>query len=82
MMLWWIGNAALIFVVAPAVVWLAHGVYRRTARIAELAGTIRHGGFEVAKELDELAKLLVTRDLARTARQRVARYGEALERAL
>lgn len=82
MVLWWVGNAVLLVVVAPVVVYLAHGIYRRTARIAELAATIRGGGFAVAKELEELPKLLATRDLAVVARQRVSRYGQALERAL
>lgn len=82
MALWWIGNVVLLVVVAPAVVWLAHGVYRHTVRIAELTERIRAGGGDVARDLEELPKLLVTRDLAATARQRVGRYGAALERVL
>ena len=82
MILWWIGNAVLLLVVAPVVVWLAHAVYVRTKQIAELAERIGAGGAGLAKTLDDLPALLATRDLARTARLRVTRYGQALEKAL
>ncbi|MGH9179792.1 MAG: hypothetical protein ACRD0N_14720 [Acidimicrobiales bacterium] len=81
-MLWWIANIVLLAVVAPVVVRLAHGVYRRTARIADLTARIGTGGLAVHAELKAAPELLATRDLVRTARGQVNRYGGALQRAL
>lgn len=79
MVLWWIGNAVLVAVVLPAVVVLLRGVYTKTRDIDGVTGRIEAGATGVARQLEAVPELVKTRDLAVTARQRVARYGAALE---
>lgn len=82
MTLWWIANAALLAVIFPVVVVLTRNVCRRTAQIERLAGRVLAGGLAIDRDLEALPKLVTTRDLAATARQRVGRYGAAVERLL
>lgn len=82
MTLWWIANAALVGVVFPVAVVLTRNVYRRTAEIEELAGRVLAGGLAIDRDLEAIPKLVATRDLAVVARQRVSRYGAAVERLL
>ncbi|MDQ3569931.1 MAG: hypothetical protein M3396_04760 [Actinomycetota bacterium] len=80
MILWWIANAVLLLVVAPVVVWLANKLLRPTFEIRAYADDILEHGVAVTGTLDDVPKLLTTRDLVSEARQGVARYGAALER--
>ena len=82
MTLWWIANAALVAVVFPVVVMLTRRVYRRTVQIERLAGRVLAGGLAIDRDLEAVPKLVTTRDLAVAARQRVSRYGAAVERLL
>jgi hypothetical protein len=82
MTFWWIANAALVAVVFPVVVVLTRNVYRRTAEIEKLAGRVLAGGLAIDRDLEAIPKLVATRDLAVVARQRVSRYGAAVERLL
>lgn len=80
MILWWIGNALLILVVAPIVVWLANKLLRPTFEIRAYADDILDHGVSLTGTLDSLTKLQTTRDLVSQARQGVERYGSALQR--
>lgn len=82
MILWWIGNAVLILVVAPVVVWLANKLLRPTFEIKAYANDILDHGVSLTGTLDSVPKLFTTRDLVSQARQGVERYGAALERLL
>ena len=82
MTLWWIANAVLVAVVFPVVVVLTRNVYRRTAQIEKLVGRVLAGGLAIDRDLEAVPKLVTTRDLVVTARQRVGRYGAAVERLL
>jgi hypothetical protein len=80
MILWWIGNAVLILVVAPIVVWLANKLLRPTFEIRKYADDILDHGVSLTGTLDSVPKLLTTRDLVSQAREGVERYGSALKR--
>jgi hypothetical protein len=80
MALWWVGNALLLLVVAPAVVVLLTGLLRAVRRLNRLAdGALEHG-VELAAELDGLPKLVETKNLTAETRSLVERYGGALLR--
>ncbi|MDP8975085.1 MAG: hypothetical protein M3N28_01705 [Actinomycetota bacterium] len=80
MILWWIGNAVLILVVAPIVVWLANKLLRPTFEIRAYADDILDHGVSLTGTLDSVTKLQTTRELVNQARQGVERYGSALQR--
>ncbi len=77
---WWIGNIALLVVVAPEVVLLANRVLRPTLEINTYAGDVLEHGRALAGTLDALPALDRTRDVASQARQAAERYGSALQR--
>lgn len=78
MNLWWIGNAVLLLVVAPAVIVLLHGLLRQVNRLNRLADDVLEHGVAITAELDALPKLLTTRQLADAAHGLVGRYGGAV----
>ena len=82
MILWWIGNAVLILVVAPVVIFLANKLLRPTFEIRAYADDILEHGVNITGTLDAVPKLATTRELAAQARQGAERYGTALRRLL
>jgi hypothetical protein len=80
MALWWVGNAVLLFVVAPAVVVLLTGLLRAVRRLNRLADDALEHGVQVAAELDGLPRLVETKNLTSETRGLVERYGGALLR--
>ena len=82
MVLWWIGNAVLILVVAPIVVWLANKLLRPAREILAYSNDILDHGHALTGALDALPALERTRQLSETANQSVSRYGAALQRVL
>lgn len=82
MVLWWIGNAVLLLVVVPLVVYLAHGLLRATLEIRHYANDVLDNGVTLTGTLDDVPKLVTTAELAGTARGLVGRYGAALRRLL
>lgn len=80
MALWWIGNALLLLVVAPAVVFLLTGLLRAVRRLNRLADQALEQGVQLAADLDGLPKLVETKRLTSEARNLVERYGSALLR--
>ncbi len=82
MVLWWIGNALLILVVAPVVVWLANKLLRPTFEIRAYADDILEHGVNLTGTLDDVPKLATTQQLASEARRGVERYGASLQRLL
>ena len=80
MILWWIGNAVLILVVAPVVIFLANKLLRPTFEIRAYADDILEHGVNLTGTLDAVPKLGETRQLASQAREAVTRYGAALQR--
>lgn len=78
MTLWWIGNAVLLAVVAPAVVFLLTGLLRQVMRLNKLAEGVLDHGVALSGHLDALPQLLTTRELTTAAHGLVGQYGGAL----
>lgn len=62
MVLWWIGNALLLFVVLPVVIALLNRVLAAVERIRAAADDILVHGVELTVELEDVPALLATTD--------------------
>jgi predicted small secreted protein len=62
MVLWWIGNAILLFVVVPVLVALLNRVLAALERIRGAADDILAGGVALTAALDDVPELLATTD--------------------
>jgi hypothetical protein len=62
MVLWWIGNAVLLFVVLPVVIALLNRVLAAVERIRAAADDILVHGVELTVELENVPALLATTD--------------------
>ncbi len=82
MVLWWLGNIVLIFVVAPVCLLFLNRVLRPAKEIYAYADDILDHGVKLTGTLDSVPKLYTTRDLTAAARQSASRYGAALQRIL
>jgi hypothetical protein len=60
--LWWIGNAILLFVVLPVVIALLNRVLAAVERIRAACDDILAHGVELLGEVDEVPELLATTD--------------------
>ena len=58
MVLWWIGNAILLFVVLPVVIALLNRVLAAVERIRAACDDILAGGVELLGEVDRVPELL------------------------
>ena len=82
MALWWIGNIALIAVVAPVCLLFLNRVLRPIYEIDKYADDILDHGVKLTGTLDCVPNLVRTCELSGTARLNVTRYGLALARLL
>lgn len=80
MLLWWIGNLVLLFVVVPVVLLLLNRLLRQIMEINSYANDILEHGVALTGALDAVPKLLRTRELVSTAHQVAGRYVAALQR--
>ncbi|MBN9097161.1 MAG: hypothetical protein J0I49_03480 [Pseudonocardia sp.] len=62
MVLWWIGNAVMLFVVLPVVIGLLNRVLSAVERIRAATDDILTHGVELAGELDDTPELLARTD--------------------
>jgi hypothetical protein len=62
MVLWWIGNVLLLFVVLPVVIALLNRVLAAVERIRAAADDLLVGGVELIGELDDVPALLERTD--------------------
>ena len=62
MVLWWIGNAVLLLVVFPVVVYLLNRVLAAVERIRHATDDILSGGVALIGELTEVPAALATTD--------------------
>ena len=69
MVLWWLGNIVLIFVVAPVCLLFLNRVLRPAKEIYTYADDILDHGVKLTGTLDSVPKLYQTRDLSAAARQ-------------
>ncbi|HLQ57537.1 MAG TPA: hypothetical protein VK162_25115 [Streptosporangiaceae bacterium] len=62
MVLWWIGNAILLLVILPVVIFLLNRVLAVLERIRAATDEILSGGVALAGELDGVPEALATTD--------------------
>lgn len=83
MILWWVGNAILLFAVLPIVVVLVNRIVDPIARIRATVDDILKNGVELTGDLDNVAPMLADTDaivnqVAIGATRYVTRVGELL----
>ena len=79
MILWWIGNAVLILVVVPVVVYLLNGVLQAARSIVPSVRQIADVTAAASKDLDHTALLVTTDDQVAQTIAGVAGYGGSLD---
>jgi hypothetical protein len=62
MVLWWIGNAILLAVVLPVVIWLLNRVLAAVERIRAATDDILVGGVALTEQLDGVPEALAVTD--------------------
>jgi hypothetical protein len=62
MVLWWIGNAVLLLVILPVVIWLLNRVLAALERIRAATDEVLSGGVALIGELDGVPGALATTD--------------------
>jgi hypothetical protein len=77
--LWWVGNAVLLIVVLPVVVYLLHGVLSATRSITPSVRKIADSAAAGSRDLDATALLLTTQDQVAQTVAGVAEYGGSLD---
>jgi hypothetical protein len=79
MTLWWIGNAVLLLVVLPVVVYLLHGVLGAARSIVPSVRRIGDVAAAGSTDLDAAALLLTTEEQVKQTIAGVAAYGGSLD---
>jgi hypothetical protein len=79
MTLWWIGNAILLLVVVPVVVYLLHGVLQTARSIVPSVQSIAATAAAGSKDLDAAALLVTTRGQVEQTIAAAANYGGSLD---
>ena len=79
MILWWIGDVALIAVVLPVVVYLLRGVLAAARGIVPSVQAIAKVAAAGSKDLDAAALLVTTQDQVEKTVAGVANYGGSLD---
>src|SRR6478735_4737141 len=77
--LWWIGDAVLLVVVLPVVVYLLHGVLSAARSIVPSVRSIAATAAASSKDLDATALLLTTQSQVEQTVAGVAHYGGSLD---
>jgi hypothetical protein len=79
MTLWWIGDAVLLLVVLPVVIYLLNGVLSEARGIVPTVRGIATVAAAGSKDLDAAALLLTTQDQVVKTVEGVANYGGSLD---
>jgi hypothetical protein len=77
--LWWIGDALLLVVIIPVVVYLLNGVLNAARSIVPSVEKIATVAAAGSKDLDATALLLTTQDQVAKTVAGVAEYGGSLD---
>jgi hypothetical protein len=77
--LWWIGDAVLLLVVVPVVVYLLNGVLKAAQSIVPSVRSIATVAAAGSKDLDSAALLVTTQDQVEKTVAGVANYGGSLD---
>ena len=79
MTLWWIGNAVLLLVVLPVVIYLLNGVLSEARGIVPSVRRVGAAAAAGSKELDAVPLLLTTQDQVIKTVENAANYGGSLD---
>jgi hypothetical protein len=79
MTMWWIGNAILLLVVLPVVVYLLNGVLSEARGIVPSVRRVATAAAAGSKDLDAVPLLLTTQDQVIQTVEGVAGYGGSLD---
>ncbi len=79
MILEWIGDAILLLVLLPVVVYLLHGVWRAATSVVPSVDKIAAAAHAGSKDLDAAALLLTTQDQVIKTVETAANYGGSLD---
>jgi hypothetical protein len=79
MILWWIGDAVLLLVVLPVVVYLLRNVLQAARSIVPSVQEIARVAAAGSKDLDAVPLLLTTKDQVERTVAGVANYGGSLD---
>jgi hypothetical protein len=79
MTLWWIGNAVLLLVVLPVVIYLLNGVLQAARSVPPSVTRIATVAAAGSTDLDAAALLLTTQEQVRQTVAGVANYGGSLD---
>ena len=79
MTLWWIGNAVLLLVVLPVVIYLLNEVLQAARSIPPSVNRIATAAAAGSQDLDATALLLTTQEQVRQTVAGVADYGGSLD---
>ena len=79
MTLEWIGDAVLLLVILPVVIYLLHGVLTAANKIVPSVSQIAAAATAGSKDLDAAALLLTTQDQVIKTIQTAADYGGSLD---
>jgi hypothetical protein len=77
--LWWIGNAVLLLVVVPVVVYLLSGVLQAARSIVPTVDRLATVAAAGSRDLDSAGLLLTTREQVTQTVAGVAEYGGSLD---
>ena len=79
MTLWWIGNAVLLLVVLPVVIYLLNGVLSEARGIVPSVRRVGAAAAAGSKDLDAVPLLLTTQDQVIKTVENAANYGGSLD---
>jgi hypothetical protein len=79
MTLWWIGDAVLLLVVLPVVIYLLNGVLGEARSIVPSVRRVASAAAAGSKDLDAVPLLLTTQDQVIHTVENVANYGGSLD---
>ena len=79
MTLWWIGNAVLLLVLLPVVIYLLNGVLQAARSVPPSVTRIATVAAAGSTDLDAAALLLTTQEQVRQTVAGVANYGGSLD---
>jgi hypothetical protein len=77
--LWWIGNAVLLLVVLPVVIYLLNGVLSEARGIVPSVRRVGAAAAAGSKDLDAVPLLLTTQDQVIKTVENAANYGGSLD---
>jgi hypothetical protein len=77
--LWWIGNAVLLLVVLPVVIYLLNGVLSEARGIVPSVRRVGAAAAAGSKDLDAVPLLLTTQDHVIKTVENAASYGGSLD---